>query len=163
MPGKTIWLDTLVAQQIASGGQDLISLMTGVAAIDTRLAGMTLMRTILGLDVAHLIHDSGEGSQYVVMGIGVASQESFAAGTVPDPSVNGDFPPRGWVWRARYRTYGFAADQAAVFNQRIDLDIRSRRRLENGECYLVSDNQVDQGVTGTIVVSGLVRQLWLVT
>ena len=163
---KTLWIDTLLDEQVASGGLDLTSLMTGVTEIDTRMAGLTLLRTIIGLHVAHLIHDSGEGSQRVNLGIGVASQPAFALGTsgVPDPSANGAAgPPRGWVWRASYVTYGFAADQAAVFDNRVDRDIRSRRKLDNGECYMIISNAADQGSTGTIAVIGLVRQLWLLT
>ena len=124
---------------------------------------MTLMRTIIGIDIAHLVHDSGEGSQDVTLGIGVTSQEAFAAGILPDPNQETEHPTRGWVWRYRCRTYGFAADQAAVYNHRVDKDVRSRRKLENGECYINIFNTADQGSTGTINVIGLIRQLWLLT
>ena len=160
---STVWLDTLIDQQVGTGGQDTQGLMGTHAPATLRLSGLTLLRTIIGIDVAHLIHDSGEGSQDVTMGIGVASQEAFVASAIPDPNQTDDYPPRGWIWRARYRTYGFAADQAAVFNQRIDKDIRSRRKLDNGECYFVTNNSADQGTTGTINVIGLIRQLWLIT
>ena len=158
----TIWIDTHINSDVANAVQVLLSLMTGVSATQTRFDRMTLTRTIIGLDVAYTVHDSGEGSQRVDMGIAVASQESFAAGTVPDPGVASDYPTRGWIWRARYRVYGFAADQPAVFNTRIDMEIRAQRKLENGEAYLVLDNNNLEGVTTTIRVAGLIRQLWIV-
>ncbi len=163
---KTLWIDSLVDQQVSSGGRSSPSLMFGVTETESRLAGMTLMRTIIGVDIAYLVHDAGEGSQDVAIGIGIASQEAFvvaASAGLPDVGIAGDFPPRGWIWRARYRTYGFAADQAAVFNQRVDKDVRSRRKLDNGECYLTVKNTPDQGTASTINVIGLIRQLWLIT
>ena len=95
------------------------------------------------------------------MGIGVASQESFAAGSLPDPEIVGDFPTRGWVYRARYRIFGFAADQPQYMTRRIDLDIRAKRVLDNGESYLRGVNTNEEGTTGNVTVSGMIRQLWL--
>ena len=147
---------------VGSGGQTGISLMTGVSATQTRFDQMTLLRTIVGLDVGSAVHDSGEGSQLASLGTGVMSQEAFAGGAFPDPQVATDFPTRGWVWRAQYRVYGFAADQPAVFTRRIDLDIRAQRKLENGESFLVMNNGTEEGVAVTLLFIGLVRQLWLV-
>jgi len=159
---RTLWIDTAINSQIASGARTAFSLMTGITEIDSRLSSMTLLRTIVGVDIAHLVHDSGEGSQLVALGIGVATQEAVAADTLPDPDAMGDFPVRGWVWRALYRTYGFAADQPAIFNQRADKDIRAKRILDNGEGFMNIVNTAEQGSTGSIVVLGLVRQLWLI-
>ena len=118
---------------------------------------MTLLRTIIGVDIAHLVHDSGEGSQQVSVGVGVVSQESFAAGSLPDPEVVADFPIRGWIFRARYRIFGFAADQPQFMTRRIDMDIRAKRKLDNGESYWRSVNTNEEGVIGVILVSGMVR------
>ncbi len=161
---KTFWSDTLVDNQASSGGAQVnTSLFNQFSIAESRLVSLTLLRTIIGLDIAHLIHDSGEGSQTVELGIGVVSQDAFAAGggALPSPVVQNDFPTRGWVWRARFRTYGFAADQPAVYNNRVDLDIRARRKLENGVSILSVVNTPDQGTAGTINVIGLIRQLWL--
>ena len=165
MPGKTVWVDTMLDLQVGNGSSNAVSLITDLSFVEIRMSQLTVMRTIIGIDVAHLIHDSGEGSQDVSIGIGVASQDAFSAGgaSLPDPAVQGDFPTRGWVWRARFRVYGFAADQAAVFNRRIDLDIRARRKLDNGESFIKVTNTVDQGTSGTINAIGLIRQLWLVS
>ena len=96
------------------------------------------------------------------VGIGIASQEAFAAAALADPQTDTDFPTRGWVWRARYRVWGFAADQPAVFTRRVDLDLRSQRKLENGEAFINGFNLNQEGVSNTVVVTGLIRQLWLV-
>ena len=158
-------MDTLVDAQVASGSNVELTLVGDLTAVDIRMEQLTLLRTIIGIDLAYLIHDAGEGSQDVFVSIAIASQDAFAvAGTaLPFAQTQGDHPTRGWIWRARYRLYGFAADQAAVFNRRVDLDIRARRKLDNGECYIRVENVADQGVATTINMIGLIRQLWLVT
>ncbi len=158
----TIWIDTEFNADVADGGQLVTSLMTGVSATQTRFDRMTLMRTIIGVDLAYTVHDAAEGSHRLDIGIGVTSQEAFAAGIVADPETMTDFPARGWIWRARYRLYGFAADQPAVYDRRVDLDLRSRRKLENGEAYLVASSNLVEGGTSTVRITGLIRQLWLV-
>ena len=160
-----LWIDTAGSLTLSSGsGTAQISLMTDVTRQETRLAQMTLLRTIIGLNIGNTVHDSGEGSQLISIGIGVVSQEAFALGTTatPSPHLDNNFPPRGWVWRARYRTFGFAADQPTIFTQRIDLDMRSQRKLENGEAFLRGVNEDIEGVASQVTIHGLIRQLWLV-
>ncbi len=158
----TIWIDSDFNFDVASGAQVVTSLMTGVSSTQSRFDRMTLMRTIIGLDLAYTVHDSGEGSQQLALGIAMTSQESFAAGTVPEPTIATEYPARGWIWKAFYRVYGFAADQPAVYNARVDMDLRGRRKLENGEAYLVVNNTVIEGVASATRIHGLIRQLWLV-
>jgi len=158
-----LWIDTPLALAVAVAATSNASLMTGVSATETRLSQMTLLRTIIGLDVARTVHDSGEGSETVTLGIGVVSQAGFSTGAIPNPATATEFPIRGWVWKAAYRTFGFAADQPAVFNRRIDLDIRAMRKLENGEAYIAVAVVALEGVSGAVTIHGLVRQLWLVS
>jgi len=163
MPGKMLWIDASVDQVTASGAQNAQDLTTQFTDQETRLAQMTLMRTILRLDIAYTVHDAGEGSQRVGIGLGIESQEAFAAGVHPDPLTIGDFPARGWVFRGIWRVFGFAADQPAVDVVRLDMDLRSRRKLENGLSFIITQNQPQEGVATGISVVGMVRQLWLVS
>ncbi len=165
MPGRRLWIDTGATQTVAAaGGRGTISLMTGFTEFDTRLAQMTLLRTIIGINIGWTVHDAGEGSQLVSVGIGIASQEAVeVAGAISDPEIDADFPTRGWVWRARYRVFGFAADQPAIHTQRVDLDIRSQRKLENGESFMTVTNENIEGASSTITIHGLIRQLWNVS
>ena len=159
----TLWIDSHMLVTIASGGTEHRSLMTGFTAGDTRLRRMTLVRTIIGLDVGYTVHDAGEGSQRVSLGIAVVEQGAFAAGELPDPALATDFPRLPWVWRNQYRVFGFAADQPAVFTRRIDLDIRSQRKLDNGEAYINMRNAAQEGVSAAVEVTGIIRMLWLVS
>ncbi len=158
-----VWIDTNLNNDVAVAATGFLSLMTDVSAPETRLTQMTLLRTIIGLDLARTTHDSGEGSERLAIGVGIASQEAFAAGSLSDPEDSSDFPTRGWVWRASYRIFGFAADQPAIFTRRIDLDLRSQRKLENGESFCTFQNTALEGTSGVVRVLGLIRQLWLVS
>lgn len=162
---KTLWVDQNINEQVSSSGNNLETLMPQADDVLTRFTGLTLLRTIIGLDVAHLIHDSGEGSQRVFMAIGIATQEAFTLGftALPEPANVEQFPTRGWIWKHVCRTYGFAADQPAVFNRRVDLDLRSQRRIQNGELMFIANNNPEEGVATTVLVSGLIRTLFLVS
>ena len=162
----TLWADTLPNMTVALGvgGITSVDLLTNFDFRPGRADRMTLTRTIIGIDIARTVHDSGEGSEQVFLGIGVIGKEAFLAGgtAIPDPFDPTEWPARGWIWKAAYRVFGFAADQPAVFNVRVDLDIRAQRKLENGTCFITAHNTIFEGSNSTINVSGLIRQLWLV-
>ncbi len=162
MPGRMLWLDTVFTQTIASGGQTVLSLMTGVTKEQTRFDQMTLMRTIIRMTLSALVHDAGEGSCKIAIGIAIASQEAFAAETLPEPSVSGDFPTSGWLYRANYRIHQFAATLPDIHLVEIDKDVRGRRKLMNGEAYLIWDNTTLES-TVAVQAIGVIRQLWLVS
>ena len=154
------WIDTLVHITALQNTQTSISLMTNVSATQSR-RGWTCVRTIIGLDIARTVHDSGEGSELVSFGIAVASQEAFAASALSDSEIATDHPTRGWLFRAQYRIYGFAADQPAVYNMRVDKDIRAKRKLDNGEMFLTAMSLAQDGTFGASEITGIVRQYWL--
>ena len=156
MPRPTDWIDTRITLEVASGGQSIDSLMTGVAPVNMR--GMTCIRTIIRLDAFSNSVAGAWGVQRLDLGIGIASQEAFAAGVVPDPSTATDKPPRGWMWRD-----AFMVSQNGVGGQivhRIEADIRSARKVENGEVFIIADNLLGVGTSFQINVYGLVRQLY---
>ena len=159
----TLWIDTLVDSDIGSGATATISLSGEFTTQqDIRLARLTLLRTIVRLDAAYVVHDAGEGSQRLAIGIGLAAVEAFSGATTSDPEDASEFPTRGWVWRGVYRVFGFAADQPAISVREIDLDLRSRRKIENGILFLTMNNVALEGAAASVNVLGMVRQLHLV-
>ncbi len=154
-----LWVDKAATMILATGGEADITLSSAIA--DARFLQATLLRTIIGINIGTTVHDAGEGSQLVSIGIGIANS-IVTTSDLPDPEIDTDYPTRGWVWRARYRVFGFAADQPAVFTQRVDLDIRSMRKLENGKSFMIGRNEAIEGTTNAITIHGLIRQLWLV-
>ena len=157
---STLWIDTLVDTTVANAATNTISLSGEFTAQETiRLARLTLLRTLVRIDAAYAVHDAGEGSQRMAIGIGLAPVEAFSGTTTSDPEDASEFPTRGWIWRGVYRLYGFAADQPAVSNRALDLDLRSRRKVENGILFLTINNVALEGVSAAIRVVGMIRQL----
>ena len=159
MPSRraTDWIDTVLAQDTATGAQSLVSLMTGVAPVNVRR--QTLVRTIIELSLYSTTVVGAWGTQGVDLGIGITSQEAFAAGVVADPNVSNDQPSRGWIYRTRKVVAQNGAGSQIIFELRGD--IRSQRKLDDGECYIVINNGADLGTSFTVRAEGLIRQLWL--
>ena len=157
-----MWIDSVIDADVGVGTQFSDVLTSELAIVEARITQATLLRTIIGLDLSRTVHDSGEGSEKIALGIAVVSREANSAGAFPEPGTATDYPTRGWVWRNHYRVWGFAADQPTIFTRRIDLDLRSMRKLDNGVCVLVADITAMEGVSSTHTILGIVRQLWLV-
>jgi len=157
MPRPTDWIDTLVVLSAAAmGGQANQSLMTGVAPVNMR--GMTLIRTIISLGMVSTTTAGAWAAQSINMGIGVASQEAFAAGVLPDPDSATDKPPRGWVWRAhKVVTQNGVGSQVAW---EVTADVRGARKIENGELYLIITNTNQEGTSFNVNMTGLIRTLY---
>ncbi len=159
MPSRraTDWIDTNLIAATATGAQSLVSLMSGVAPVNVRR--QTLVRTIIELDLYSLTVAGAWGTQVIDIGIGITSQEAFAAGVVADPNVSNDQPSRGWI----YRTRRVVAQEATGGNilHPLRADIRASRKLDDGECYIVINNTTDLGTAFTVQATGLIRQLWL--
>ncbi len=151
------WIDTNIGFQTATGAQTLTSLMTGVAPVNVRR--QTLVRTIIGLSLYSASVAGAWGTQTIDLGIGITSQEAFAAGVVADPITSGDQPSRGWIYRNRLVATQNGIGGAVM--TRLEVDIRAARKLDDGECYLVLNNSTDLGTSFTPQVTGLIRQLWL--
>ena len=165
MPRPRVWTDTFIDLAVASGGPaQFVDLSSTFLTNEMRLAQMTLVRTIIGIDVAYAVHDAGEGSQQATAGICVVDRNALAGGvgSIPNPNVALEKPIRPWVWRAKWRIFGFAADDPTIFTRRVDLDLRSQRKLENGEIVFIANNVPEEGAASVVLLSGLVRCLYLV-
>ena len=122
------------------------------------MRGMTLIRTIISVSAFSTTVAGAWGVQTVDIGIGVASQEAFAALVLPDPSSPVDKPPRGWIWKTnRIVSQNGAGGQVAYF---IEADIRGARKVENGEVYVIVDNNFVTGTSFTVTLRGLIRTLY---
>ncbi len=155
MARATDWIDTLVSMSPASGGSSNVSLITGAAPINMR--GVTLIRTIVSLSLVSTTVAGAWGVQQAQIAIGITSQEAFAAGVFPDPSSATDKPPRGWV----YRTSAPVTQNgiSTPVHTWVQADIRGARKIENGELFLIVDNDAVLGTAFQLRVTGIVRVL----
>ena len=152
----TDWIDQLVNFTLASGTGSPITLLPG--RTPEEMQGYTLIRTIMCYQIMPEAAGAVIGEQVVDIAIGTASQEAFAAGVVPDPSVEADEPQRGWVYRCRHHvrdSTGFSI-QYPTFER----DLRAMRKIDNGELYLVTDNFALVGTAFSIRFLGIIRSLF---
>ena len=148
------WIDNLMDVDLASGQQTSVSLVD-VPVPDTK--GMTLVRVILGFNVrpSTPVLNSTD-TQVFSAGIGLSSADAASASAFADPDNESDQPLGGWMWRWQGLIH-----ENPVVPTRIELDLRSQRKLMYGDVRIIMDNNADQGAAFTIIVVGLIRSLYL--
>ncbi len=154
-PRPTRWVDTIVGLVLSDAGGTLVSLLPGVGPVDTR--GVTLIRTIIRLDLLSTTVAGAWGAQSATLAIGIAGQEAFAANVVPDPSVASEEPARGWIWRENILVTQNGISTGV--SKRLTADIRGARKIQDGEVYLTFNNNNHSGTVFAVAVVGLIRLL----
>ncbi len=159
MPRNPYWEDTVVGQTITDNGDALISLVGGLSEDERR--GMTVARTIVELALSPVTTSGVVGSMVAMMAIGVANAQAFTAGagSLPDPQINSERPPRGWLFKTQCAILDDATTVAPLTMCRGDF--RGKRKIDAGILYLHVTNSSRTGTDFTIFVSGLVRVLYL--
>ena len=99
----------------------------------------------------------------VDMGIGVASQEAFTAGIVPDPNVQADYPTQGWLWidsPTIVFVNGSGTTESWLYPM-IQFDIGAQRKVDKGVIYFVANNTLIVSAGISVRVVGRIRALVL--
>ncbi len=154
---QTQWVDTLLDSQLAVAGKLESTLMTGLDPQDH--AEWTLIRLILCYNLGAIIPGVAVASNLFDIGIGVASAEAIAATALADPEVATDFPQSGWIYRCRHRLLDDAAEGRGTLE--IYRDLRAMRKLSRGSLFITATNTADTSGGFAIVLSGLIRALYL--
>jgi len=157
MARQTDWDDTLVSLDIPSGGQKSQALTVSTQADIHSSRGMTVVRTILELSLMSQSVAGAWGTQTVDLAIGIASLEAFAAEVLPDPNVQTEKPPRGWMWR--HRTVLSQNGTGTPITVDISRDIHGMRVVQNGVVYLIVNTMPIDGTAFSSRVVGLIRLL----
>ena len=82
------------------------------------------------------------------------------AQVVPDPNVGAERPARGWVWRTQVIVAG-AASMVFHVPWTIRADLRSMRKVDDGELVLIINNEALDGTAFAVFVRGVVRCAFL--
>ena len=158
---KTIWVDNIFNDTAASGTTSEFALLSPQIDAWEATKGMTLLRTIVSLDVGPSALGVTVGVQRVSIGIGVAGEEAVTAGgaALPSPSNQADKPPSGWLYRQVRRIDDHTSDDIhAVIH--IEAIVKGARKLMYGETFMCVQNEAVSGSAFTIRTIGLVRQLY---
>ena len=154
----TAWEDHFVTIEIANGGSINEDLLTNTT--DSERRGYTLVRQILRLDLVADVPGGVSGKQQVSLGIGLASDDAFAAGALPEPEAGVDFPVTGWLWRSQYIVIDELLINGLVAPIRIDEDLHAARKLDRSTLYIRAHSTVEQGTAFQVALTGLIRSLY---
>jgi len=158
---RRTWADRTVDLLIASAGQTIpIDLLSDLPTTDVK----TVTRLIGKLTATYSDPDAAVTSvQRIDMGIGVAAQEAFSAGIVPDPATQADYPALGWLWVGTMTTMKVNASGTTesfhVPEER--WDIGAQRKVDKGVLYFVADNTLISASGASIRITGRIRSLVL--
>ncbi len=136
-------------------------LLEDAPTLDTR----TLVRLVADITVQYTVSVTVTDSLSIVdIGIGVASIEAFAVSSslgLPKPSVNTDYPPRGWIYVASQPVWEKAESTGILHHAaRFQIDIRAMRKIDKGILFMTMEN-ANITVGGSMQVTGRVRALCL--
>ncbi len=151
------WQDVSIQESTSAGSQSNQTLTLG-AGIDQK--GLTMTRLILGLSVgADVLVANSVDQTAISLGIGIFSDDVISGGSFPDPADSSDIPAMGWLWRYRALITEGGGVNSQVY--RIDVDLRSQRKLMYGRPVLVIANNTIAGAAFGTKVTGWVRGLYL--
>ena len=156
MARSTFWIDNLINLGIVSGGLNSVSLMAGTPPIDARRA--TIVRIVIDLGIFSETVAGAFGVNLIDIGMGVTSQEAFAVNVFADPNAD-ERPTRGWMYHTRRVVYQNGVGTPIVQSWKEDL--RTGRKLYDGEPFLTAHNTAQLGTTASYRISGIVRLLML--
>ena len=126
---------------------------------DPEKRGCTLIRTIIGMSFLPNVPGAISSRINVTFAIALASDDAFAAGSLPDPEVDDDFPVGGWLYRTRFPVSDGVGEPVPM-PFRIEADLRMARKLDRSTIYMSMHSSVDQGAGFVTAVNGMVRCLY---
>ena len=152
------WATTNLNASVISGGEALFDLNQVLAASQEEES--TLVRTITCFQLVPVSPAGTSANQMLCgLGIGVASREGFDASAIADPSVSGEEPIQGWVWKCMYWVPENVLNGAEPVL--IEKDLRAQRKIGKGVPFLKFSNDPGAGVAPfTMRLVGIVRTLY---
>ena len=161
MPARRLaWQDTIFdSTTLAAGILQEFDLLANAPTSDT----LTVERILVDVWYFPGPTNENEGLAQVSFGIGVASQEAFAANILPDPQSQTEYPARGWLYVATQpalQTMPSGGTPAAMWRMdcHFKADIRARRKIDKGILFLNTKNLTVSGDL-TLFRQGRVRVL----
>ena len=154
----TAWDDEVIATDTPAGSSDTQLLCQNVA--DPEKRGCTLIRIIIRLSVFATVPGVVSGNVRMNYGIGLSSDDAFAANALPEAGVADDFPVAGWLWRDAFVVRDETLASGIVDHQRIALDLRAMRKLDRSSIWLRVEAAALEGTSFNVFTSGLIRCLY---
>ena len=124
------------------------------------MRGCTLIRILINLNLRASTPGAVSGQQLAWFGIGLYSEEAFAAAVLPDAQTSSEFPVGGWLWREAILVVDETLANGPMPLQVVSRDLRAMRKLDRGALILTFHNQAVEGTTFNVRCNGMVRCLY---
>ncbi len=162
MPNRRqrMWLDRNVDRDITTNDTPVAEQLVPSGFLE-ELTGWTIIRLVVGVDLVPLVADATSlASQQNGFGIAMLSDEAVAgASAIPDPLVDSEVPPTGWMWRQSLLVRHLGTSTASM--RRIDVDLRAMRKMGYARPQLILSSTGVEGPTFTTSIRGIIRMLVL--
>ena len=123
---------------------------------------MTLARMLIRLSIIGDVVAAGRGGQRISIGVGVSDQEAFQAAVLPDPNNALEEPLTRWIFRDEVHLVYGGTSAESQNQEHFREDIQTRRKINDGEIYVIINSDGSFGTAITVRVTGLIRLLvWL--
>ena len=135
---------------MAAGASTTLLLVEDVA--DPEKRGCTLVRMILGFDLLPAVPLVVSGVMRATVGIGLASDDAFAAAALPEVDDQTDYPQGGWLFRGSWTV----RDEAAISVPfvRVDRDVRAMRKIDRSSVYIRIATSLVEGSAFSVIANG---------
>ncbi len=149
------WIDNFVDEAGTTGQTDELNLSGDGDPVKAE-KGSTLVRMIVDLVcIPSVFVGNSVDTMEINLGVGIVSDD-LALGSL-NVGIQDEIPISGWMWRRRSQI--FEGPSAPMW--RVEMDIRSQRKLMYGEPRLFISYATGQGTPFSVDVSGIVRCLYL--
>ena len=156
MARRVKWEDTLLDEVISSGAGSNPTLMGSTTPNESE--GETIIRCIGELSLFSASIAGAYGVQGLDIGVGVASQEAFAAQSLSDPNTASEEPRGGWLFRTRCTVAQNGTGTPVIYVCKFDM--RSARKIDGDELFVAFRSANVLGTSFVLRVHGIVRCLF---
>ena len=153
---RTAWDDQWITETIGSGSFATNLLAENVA--DPEKRGCTLVRLIVDMFFTPTTPLQTSSVQWLQFGIGLTSDDAYAASATPEPQDETDFPVLGWLLRSHAVIVSETSPSAYPVHRSYDL--RVARKMERSSVFITIANTAIEGTATSIRHNGLFRVLY---
>ena len=156
----TAWDDQIILGTTITNAATTTALLLAENVADPEKRGCTVVRVIPHLYIMPATVGVVSGVQAVSLGIGLVSDDAFAAGVFPEPNSDDDFPVSGWMYRDTFAVKDETLATGPIPPIELYRDLRVQRKLDRSSMCLMMINQGIEGSTFNVMLIGVVRVLY---
>ena len=164
MPNRPrAWGDRNIGLTLVTTIAQQIDLLSNFSASDTITAARLIGRLVA---MPSSLTAQVEGVMQLDLAVGVVTDEAFVAAgaAIPNPSVEGAQPARGWLYKSRMfcmKEHDTGTTNEFTYIDTLQFDVRAARKVDRGKLMFVVESNTAQGTAFNVGLRGVIRALCL--